>query len=247
MEVTEKDSTAHAEITAIREAHRKLGRNLSGCVLVCTHEPCPMCAAAVVWSGITEIAYGFSIEDAVVQGRKRIELNCQEMFEKAKVEIKVHENILKEECAVLYRSDVRAEIERLRNADAQRLSELNIKSTQKRVAWFERKKQTFHLSMDNPLEAGYQLLIKRLNVSPEEAPIITRTESEVVFHSANFCPTLEACKILGLDTKVICKALNEGSTDALIKQVDCRLKFSRNYQKIRPYTEYCEEKISLRQ
>ena len=72
-ERTNGDSTAHAEMTVIRSASDKLGRDLSGCVLIATHEPCPMCATAVIWSGITEIAFGYSIKDAIKQGRKRID------------------------------------------------------------------------------------------------------------------------------------------------------------------------------
>jgi len=59
-EKTGGDSTAHAEMIAIRCASAKLGRNLSGCILITTHEPCPMCATAIIWSGITEIAYGIT-------------------------------------------------------------------------------------------------------------------------------------------------------------------------------------------
>ena len=59
----------------------------------------------------------------------------------------------------------------------------------------------------------------------------------------NFCPTLEACKILNLDTRKICKLYNENATDVLIKQIDKNLIFVRNYKKLRPYSEYCEEMI----
>ena len=64
-ERTTGDSTAHAEMTVIRSASSKLGRDLSGCVMIATHEPCPMCATAIIWSGITEIAFGYSIKDAI--------------------------------------------------------------------------------------------------------------------------------------------------------------------------------------
>jgi len=39
--------------------------------------------------------------------------------------------------------------------------------------------------------------------------------------------------------------MNENATDLLIKQIDPRLKFSRNYSRLRPYEEYCEEMISI--
>ncbi|RFS16952.1 nucleoside deaminase [Emticicia sp. C21] len=42
---THKDITFHAEIEAIREATRHLGKqDLSDCILYTTHEPCIMCS-----------------------------------------------------------------------------------------------------------------------------------------------------------------------------------------------------------
>ncbi|AOT73246.1 tRNA-specific adenosine deaminase [Geosporobacter ferrireducens] len=244
-EDTDDDSTSHAEINAIKEASKKLGKKLTGCILVSTHEPCPMCATAVVWSGISEIAYGYSIKEAIKQGRKRIELTCCELFKRASANIKIHENILSRECSILYRKDVRIEIEKLRNANDQILNELNTDSINRRVKWFYENRERFEFINDNILDSGYKLLLNRFNITEDEAPIVEKSERKIVFHSKNFCPTLEACKILGLDTRVICKKLNENSTDTLIRQINPQLRFSRNYEKLRPYTEYCEEIISM--
>lgn len=53
------DPFAHAEIVAMRRAADKLQtRRLSGCTLYVTLEPCPMCAGAVVMSGIDLCVYG---------------------------------------------------------------------------------------------------------------------------------------------------------------------------------------------
>ena len=245
MEDTENDPTSHAEINAIKQASQKLGKNLAGCILVSTHEPCPMCAAALVWSGISEIAYGYSIKEAIKQGRKRIELTCYELFKRANARIKINENILNHECSILYRKDVRAEIEKLRNANDKVLNELNADSINRRVKWFKENREKFEFINDDILSSGYKLLLNRFNITEDQAPVIRKSHREIVFHSKNFCPTLEACKILGIDTRVICKKLNENSTDTLIKQIDQRLRFSRNYEKLRPHTKYCEEMINI--
>lgn len=246
MEDTQNDPTSHAEINAIRQASQKLGRRLTGCILVSTHEPCPMCATAAVWAGLSEIAYGYSIKEALMQGRKRIKLTCNEIFERANANIKIHEGILNHECAVLYHKDVRAEIEKLRNADEGALFALNADSIDRRIIWYKENHDVFEFIHDaNILAAGYQLLLTRFKITENEAPIVKKTSRKIVFHSKNFCPTLEACKILGLDTREICKKLNENSTDVLVKQIDKRLKFSRNYKKLRPYSEYCEEMICI--
>ena len=53
------DPTAHAEILAIRRAAEVLGRRrLEGCTLYVTLEPCPMCAGAIVMSGIDQVYFG---------------------------------------------------------------------------------------------------------------------------------------------------------------------------------------------
>lgn len=57
--ISSADPTAHAEILALRKAARKLGNyRLTGCRLVVTLEPCPMCAGAAVHARIHEIVYG---------------------------------------------------------------------------------------------------------------------------------------------------------------------------------------------
>jgi tRNA(adenine34) deaminase len=59
MRETWHDATAHAEVIAIREACRKLGRwRLTGATLYVTIEPCPMCAGALVMSRIDRLVYG---------------------------------------------------------------------------------------------------------------------------------------------------------------------------------------------
>ena len=64
MVLEDKDSTAHGEITAIRNAEKALDSyDLSGCVLYTTGEPCPMCLYAILWANISKVYYGCTIED----------------------------------------------------------------------------------------------------------------------------------------------------------------------------------------
>lgn len=140
---------------------------------------------------------------------------------------------------------IQREIARLQNADEAALCALNEDSVQRRTAWFAEHRAEFGFLCGDSLEAGYRLLLARFGIPPEEAPVVERTEYKIVFHSQNFCPTLEACRRLGLDTRHVCKRLNEQATDALVKLVNPRLAFSRNYERLRPYAPYCEETISL--
>ena len=57
------DSTAHAELIAITSAQNSLNnKNLDGCILYTTLEPCLMCHGAIYWSKINTIVYGASDE-----------------------------------------------------------------------------------------------------------------------------------------------------------------------------------------
>jgi len=140
---------------------------------------------------------------------------------------------------------VQTEIERLLGADDAALKRMNEASAHKRAAWFDENRESFSFLSDDPLDSAYRLLLVRFGISPEEAPVIRKTEREIVFHSKNFCPTLEACQLLGLDTRHICQLLNEDSTNRLVRCIDPRLRFSRNYEKLRPYAPYCEEMITI--
>lgn len=69
MVLANNDSTAHGEITAIRNTEQALGTyDLSGCVLYTTGEPCPMCLAACMWANIEHVYYGCTIADNAVIG-----------------------------------------------------------------------------------------------------------------------------------------------------------------------------------
>ena len=59
------DPTAHAEVSAIRQACSRTGSfKLDGCTIYTSCEPCPMCLSAIYWAGIQRIFYGNSKEDA---------------------------------------------------------------------------------------------------------------------------------------------------------------------------------------
>lgn len=63
------DPTAHAEISAIRIACKKLNAfDLSGCMIYSSCEPCPMCLSAIYWLHLDKIYYGNSKEDAACIG-----------------------------------------------------------------------------------------------------------------------------------------------------------------------------------
>ena len=79
------DPTAHAEVSAIRAACRKLGTfDLSGCEIYTSCEPCPMCLGAIYWAHLDRMYYGNDKHDAARIGfddafiYKELELNPED-------------------------------------------------------------------------------------------------------------------------------------------------------------------------
>lgn len=63
------DPTAHAEVSAIRDACRNLKTfDLSGCDLYTSCEPCPMCLSAAMWARVETIYYANDRYDAAKIG-----------------------------------------------------------------------------------------------------------------------------------------------------------------------------------
>ena len=63
------DPTAHAEVTAIREACAKLGVfDLHGCEIYTSCEPCPMCLGAIYWAHPERVYFGNTAADAAKIG-----------------------------------------------------------------------------------------------------------------------------------------------------------------------------------
>ena len=59
------DPTAHAEVTAIRDACRRLKTfQLDDCELYTSCEPCPMCLSAIYWARFKKVYYANTRKDA---------------------------------------------------------------------------------------------------------------------------------------------------------------------------------------
>jgi hypothetical protein len=140
---------------------------------------------------------------------------------------------------------VKDEIERLREVSEDRLRSYDRERSEKRLLWFRSHRPDKMFPGDDYLLKAYRVLIDRLQTSEVDCPIVHKDERKLIFHSQNFCPTLEACKILNLDTRQVCRVYNEISTDLLVKEIHPQLRFTRNYEKLRPHFAYCEEIIEF--
>ncbi len=104
----DNDVSAHAEINVLRSFTMGMKNYsldiLRGYTLYTTCEPCPMCAAACVWSGVSEIVYGASIKELIDMDIKQINISCETVIKQGFQNIKVTPGILAHKCLELFKS-----------------------------------------------------------------------------------------------------------------------------------------------
>ena len=94
------DTTAHAEIVAVRRACKKLNNyRLNDCTVYVTIEPCAMCTGALIWARVKKIVFGAYDFKAGA---------CGSVFnipseKKLNHKIEVSGGLLQEECATIMR------------------------------------------------------------------------------------------------------------------------------------------------
>jgi tRNA(Arg) A34 adenosine deaminase TadA len=97
------DITAHAEITALREACSKAGRiHLQGAIVASTCEPCPMCMSALHWARVDRVYCGATIEDATDVGFNELRVSAAELIRLGGSPVHLVQGILAEECRALF-------------------------------------------------------------------------------------------------------------------------------------------------
>ncbi len=96
------DVTDHAEMNALRKACRKLGKNkLEDCIIYCTNEPCPMCAAAIFQAKIAKIIVGLTRDDLPNLLRPR-KILMKNLAEDSGYPISIETGIMKKEILELF-------------------------------------------------------------------------------------------------------------------------------------------------
>lgn len=140
-----------------------------------------------------------------------------------------------------FESKVHQQIERLSTCSYR---EIERQVAEKRVRWFEQNHHSIERHRQaSPRQAFELLFFDYMGLPENELPIVSETETEIVWLSANACPTLAACQALELDTRQVCRAVYEKSTQALVSQLDPQLRFLRSYEEIRPHADHCREMI----
>ncbi len=117
---------------------------------------------------------------------------------------------------------------------------------EKRAAWLKAHLDET-IDRNDPVAEGYRWFYEKYLgvVVPKDGEIVERTRKRIVMRWWNPCPTLEACKKLGLDTREVCKKAYQNPVQEFLNHIHPRLRFDRNYEHIRPQAAYCEEIIVL--
>ncbi|WP_418274916.1 nucleoside deaminase [Isoptericola jiangsuensis] len=110
------DPTAHAELDAVRDVGAADRAAVVGATMYASGEPCPMCAAALVWSGVARIVFGSAAPDirAVVPGPPGFRLRCADVVAASDAVVDVVGPALGEEGLAPFREPARASADRTR-------------------------------------------------------------------------------------------------------------------------------------
>ena len=95
---TDKNTLAHAEITAIKKASRYIGDwRLEGCTMYVTLEPCQMCAGAIVQARMDRVVIGTMSPKSGCAGSIINLLNMEEFNH----QVEITKGICEEECSMI--------------------------------------------------------------------------------------------------------------------------------------------------
>jgi tRNA(Arg) A34 adenosine deaminase TadA len=106
--ITTGDSIAHSELNLV---HKLAGKHdwsyLNQCTLYASAEPCPMCSAAVFWSGIGRIVYALSKERYHAMARTAdpnhvFNISSKTLLEYAGRKVTVSGPLMEEEASAMY-------------------------------------------------------------------------------------------------------------------------------------------------
>ncbi|MGD0752886.1 MAG: nucleoside deaminase [Anaerolineales bacterium] len=140
-----------------------------------------------------------------------------------------------------FESKIEQQMERLKQSSC---LEIEREVAQKRIDWVTQNRTAAGKpEHPSPRQAFEALFFEYMGLPAKDLPVLSETDTEIVWRSLNRCPTLEACQRLGLDTRQVCRGAYEKSTQAFLSQLDPQLRFLRSYAEIRPYSDHCMESI----
>ena len=80
-----------------------------------------------------------------------------------------------------------------------------------------------------------------LGLDKGDVEVVELDDFKLITRCRNPCPILRLSLILKIDARVACKIVPEPVCRYVLRKLNSRLTFKRNYNYIRPYSESCEE------
>ena len=107
--ITAKDSIAHCEINLVHQLAGKYEPAfLEQCTVYASTEPCPMCTAAIFWSGVGRLVFAMSKETyhgmaGTTNPAHLFDLSSKKLLSHGKREVKVEGPLFEEDAVQLYK------------------------------------------------------------------------------------------------------------------------------------------------
>lgn len=102
--LTSHDVTAHAEMVLLRKASKTIPKHiLEKSILYSSTEPCPMCAGAIYWSGVSEVVFGCSVERLAKITQGGLVLPSKDIFKAGERPIKVTGPLFEKQAAQVHK------------------------------------------------------------------------------------------------------------------------------------------------
>ena len=132
------------------------------------------------------------------------------------------------------------------------------KIIKKRLKWYDEHKGELNYTKCEYLtdiQKAFIILFRhRLKIDTNDLRIVPIYDSKqgiftTHIQSRNFCPYLEAFKRMKLkpeESIKLCRLVLEKPCQALIDKINPKIKFSRDYSHIRPLSNYCDERLILK-
>ncbi|MBL8147821.1 MAG: nucleoside deaminase [Anaerolineae bacterium] len=100
---TGRDPTGHAETNLVRLAGAAYDEAfLADCILYTSTEPCPMCSAAIFWTGIRTVVFACSAAQLDTIGDVGFDLTSREVFARARQPVTIIGPVLEAEAMAVH-------------------------------------------------------------------------------------------------------------------------------------------------
>lgn len=120
-------------------------------------------------------------------------------------------------------------------------------AVEKRLKWLKENYRAVNRQDKNIINSIDKIFYKKFyKLAYKDRKIVKKDKYMLQTRWYNYCPVLEACKAVGLDTREICRKIYHRPNQVFLSKINPKLRFKRNYRKIRPHADYCEEIIKLK-